>query len=186
MGIVILGFFIIYAAIAGLFIHLLTLGVRNLWFKIPIIVVLAAGSILFLVGDILHGRWWLNHACEAEGGLQIYHKIALGPEYWREDGSPRFIKNTGTARERGDFDSEVLDNRIIKERKTYHYREYPKIKVSRTSMIDQSNGRILGEFTVLFYYGGGLAFMFGEFGGESCPEFRGMYTRLFTEIFVKE
>jgi hypothetical protein len=141
---------------------------------------------LFFVGDILQGRWWLNHACETEGGLHIYHKVELGPEYWREDGSPKYINITGTALERGNFNSEVFENQIVQEIEDYRYEKYPRIRVMATRILDRPNARVLGEVKVFFYDGGRLAYALGEFAGETCPDFLGLYTRLYTDIFVRE
>ncbi|MGD2172087.1 MAG: hypothetical protein PVJ78_07330 [Gammaproteobacteria bacterium] len=78
-----IGFFVGYLVLSGLVIYFLTKYITLIWIKIPIMLVLAAAFLFVFFADILVGRWWLEHACETEGGLHIYHKVALGPEYWR-------------------------------------------------------------------------------------------------------
>ncbi|MGD2172085.1 MAG: hypothetical protein PVJ78_07320 [Gammaproteobacteria bacterium] len=182
----VIGFFAGYVLLVGLALHVLTKNVTRLWIKIPIVTVLAVVFLFVFFADILVGRWRLNHACETEGGLHIYHKVALGPEYWREDGSPKSINISGNHVERGNFNSEIFDNRIIKVREDYVYEKYPRIRVGTTKIIDQANNQILGEVKILFYKGGRFLFLLGDYAGARCPKVRGLYTKLYTDIFFKK
>jgi hypothetical protein len=62
--------------------------------------------LLFLpFADQIIGSYYFDHLCKTEGGLHVYQTVELGPEYYREDGSPRFIDS------KGKFDSSIFEGR---------------------------------------------------------------------------
>ena len=51
--------------------------------------------LLFLLGDEMVGRIYLNYLCATEAGVKIYETVELPSEYWDERGEPTFFDKHG-------------------------------------------------------------------------------------------
>lgn len=114
--------------------------------------------------DQIIGRYYFDHLCETEGGLHVYQTVELGPEFYHEDGSPRFMDSKGR------FDSSIFNGRYeFKKESLDRYVEIVVIEKRIHSIIDTTSGNTLGSFTQFTYRGGWLNNYFSYHrGGIGC------------------
>ena len=108
--------------------------------------------LLFLpFADQIIGRIYFNHLCDTEAGLHVYQTVELGPKFYHEDGSPRFMDS------KGKLDSSVFNGRYeFKKESLDRYVEIVVIEKRIHSIIDTTTGTALGSFTQFTYRGGWL------------------------------
>jgi len=176
--------FVAYAVVAFLVTRYLIKRQKHFVVKVLIGTLSAAIFYLILFGDSLVGTWYLNHLCETEGGTHIYRIVELGPEYWREDGSPKFINKTGTPLERGNFNSKIFDNKYQQKMNDYIQNESLGISIWTVSIVDTSNSEVLGEHKLFRYRGGWVANSMTTMAGDSCKVKQDRYQNLYKKIFV--
>ena len=121
--------------------------------------------------DVILGRAYFNYLCHKDGGIHIYQTVELGPEYWNEDGSPKFYT---TGFKKGNFDEGFFDGRYKqsnKEDKSFKRR----VNVSRhlIQMVDASTGHVLGEMVSYLYSNGWVMETWQPFStpGLRCPRY---------------
>lgn len=153
------------------------------YFSIKVLIGLLSTTVFYLIlfGDSLVGGWYLDHLCETEGGTHIYQTVELGPEYWREDGSPKYIDI-----KRGNFNSKIFNNKYLKKRNEHTYSDYIGISYSSVSIVDTTNNQILGE-RKLFHYGGGwVVNSMSTMAGDACKFKPGQYQKMYEQIFINK
>lgn len=117
--------------------------------------------------DVILGRAYFNYLCHKDGGIHIYQTVELGPEYWNEDGSPKFYT------EKGDFDESFFDGRYeyITTKTDRNFRIILSVSRDLTQMIDTNTGNILGERVSYLYGNGWVMETWQPFStsGQRCP-----------------
>ncbi len=114
--------------------------------------------------DVILGRAVFYGLCASQGGVHVYQTVELGPEYWNEDGSPRFVTKDGR------FNSTVFNGKykfeIIDKRYSENMMNTGQI-IEKIS--DVSTGKPLGERVIIDYHGGWVAKYTGFFvRGSRC------------------
>lgn len=98
--------------------------------------------------DVILGRAYFSYLCHKDGGVHIYQTVELGPEYWNEDGSPKFYT------EKGAFDSTFFDGRYIFQMSDTRYTG-PFRTIQYTDQIfDIKTESLLGEWVQYGTLGG--------------------------------
>ena len=131
--------------------------------------------------DEIVGRIYFKHLCKTEAGLHVYKTVELGPEYYHEDGSPKFMDSKGR------FDSTVFDGRyVFKTFSIENYAKFVRIKKRRYLVIDSVAGTILGAHINFFYFGGWLVNSLGaHVRGIHCGSVNGgFYEGIIRHILV--
>lgn len=131
-----------------------------------------------LFGDEIAGRMYLNHLCETEAGVRIYHTVELPAEYWDENGKPKFYNNIN-----GNFTLDGYDIEYIAgiRSKAFH------IDNAGYKRLDYKSRDVLGEVTDYRYWGGWLRREFSvQNTAVGCENRRDLSNRLVNGIFKKE
>lgn len=138
--------------------------------------------VLILFGDSITGRIYLNYLCETEGGAHIYQTVELGPEYWNEDGSKKFIYPKGH-KKYGGFNG-VLEGRYDSSTEAHEY-FFNVVKKIR-NINDTETGEIMAEYNKFYFHNGWVVNSVGyPFQGLSCPETQEIYMHLLNSVFAK-
>ena len=130
--------------------------------------------------DVILGRAVFYTLCATQGGVHVYQTVELGPEYWNEDGSPKFIM------ENGELDENIFGGRY--ESKRVSDRNFSKLlnigRFERT-IIDRKTGGKLGTLTRIMYFGGWFLNHTGfVVGANDCPSEYGIYPKLLKMVFI--
>jgi len=115
--------------------------------------------------DVILGRAYFYYLCNKDGGVHIYQTVELEPEYWNEDGSPRFYT------ERGAFDSSVFGGRYVISNSDDRYtKKVFDITKDVDEVIDVVSGKKIGEWVMYVNRGGWLMNLYNPFGqtGDRC------------------
>jgi hypothetical protein len=143
---------------------------------------LAFAVFLFLpFADQIIGRYYFDHLCETEGGLHVYQTVELGPKFYHEDGSPRFMDSKGR------FDGSIFNGRYEFRRQTKNYHSnIVLIESDIQSIIDTHTGKLLATFNRFIYRGGWLNEYFSYHrGGIGCRSYEGGYYNGFIRHVLK-
>ena len=133
--------------------------------------------ILIPTWDEIAGRAYFRHLCESNGGIRIYERVKLGPEY-------RGIR----------FPDLPTEYERMKLASLYPYaleskEDLPgpaRILYVRRMILDEQTGAVLGSLTNYFYGGGWLdnAVSLHGTGGGSCDRSEQDFRLLLERIFV--
>jgi hypothetical protein len=149
------------------------------------------GGIFFLIlfGDSLVGHMYLNYLCTTHGGPHVYQIVELGPEYWNEDGSAKFIYPNGTivndkfvgGRFNEMFSNKFRTNRVKHELLRYKIQQYGR-------EVRNSDDQILAIYRSYLYKGGWLINSIGyETTATNCGKRNKNYLRDFYKtIFLNK
>ena len=137
--------------------------------------------------DQIIGRMFLNHLCATASGARVYHTVGLPPEYWDEQGRPKFVKQNG------DLDRKVLGARFSEPAKSEPYLSALGITEYHQQVVDNSNHQVLGEVVDFMFWGGWIVRnLSASTGAVGCREIRNnkvwrdFYPRLFTKSNASE
>jgi hypothetical protein len=133
------------------------------------------------VTDEILGRYYFEHLCEKSGGVRVFKTVTLGPEYYFDDGAPRFINN------KGKFDSAALDGKYEFDGNGENdVGKFVVIDETVYSIRDTTTGDVLGTMTWYFNRGGFLNNKFSPNpGGKSCGVVPGSYYDSFIRHVLK-
>ncbi len=121
--------------------------------------------LVLAVWDEIWGFVHLRHLCATEGGIKVYRTVALGPEYWTEDGSPKFISFQA-----GNFFRPFLDGRYQVKSGGQTLPGWPEIVQDENALVDlQTKDRLAVHIN--FWAGRGwlLHATGGHINRRSCP-----------------
>lgn len=122
--------------------------------KLGVRVAVALVFILIPTGDWIAGRIYFNYLCETEAGVKVYQTIELPPEYWDEDGTPKFYKGANN----NDIPSYAFKrlgmdiNAEWKERQRWF-----QVDQFGTMITSRKSGQRLSEVVGFRYWGGWVA-----------------------------
>lgn len=181
LALILLGMAIGYLVIVIVTVHFLSKWIKKPGWRWVFRLVLFALLLFLPVSDQIIGRYYFDHLCETEGGLHVYETVELGPEYYYEDGSPKFIDD------RGRFDSSVFNGRYeFKIQSIDDYVKFVVIDKDVYLIMETRTDKILGSFTRFIYRGGWLNNAFSiPRGGISCRKFEGGYYEGFIRHILK-
>ena len=128
--------------------------------------------------DVILGRAVFYTLCATQGGVHVYQTVELGPEYWNEDGSPKFIL------ENGELNEKIFKGKYHLKRKTEKHTEY--ISYYDTQLINTETNNIIADRVMIDYLGGWFVRYTGFFvTGSRCPtESYGLYPDLLHKVFI--
>jgi hypothetical protein len=147
-----------------------------------VIGVLTFGLVLSLpVLDEIIGKVQVDKLCREEGGVKVYGKLELGPEFFNGDGTPNFINpGNGNISERIEpYIELVLES----------YQEIPSVaKLSKGRLLIKSrkDGNILLESTDFDINGGRFIPYRPKLFHADCPNSRQRYDKLLKQIIVRK
>ena len=136
--------------------------------------------------DVILGRAVFYTLCATQGGVHVYQTVELGPEYWNEDGSPKFITSDGW------FDDSIFNGKYDFD--SVYERGYIKLlNIGRypDRLVNNETGEVLGEKVSFVYFGGwflnytGLVVLGDRCHGYSVGKEGGYYQDFLIHIFIK-
>lgn len=113
--------------------------------------------IAVLWGDTIAGYIYLNHLCTAQGGSHVYQTVELGPEYWNEDGSAKFIYPKRTiinGKFVGGKFNDMFSKKFTSNSTSNKYLEYGIYKFERE--VRNYENDLIAEYRFYLYKGGWL------------------------------
>ncbi len=115
--------------------------------------------------DVILGRAVFYGLCATQGGVHVYQTVELGPEYWNEDGSPRFF-----SRDLGFDEINILDGYLGSRETDSDYSKALNLSVTKYEIVDVEKDVTMGVYVKYTYFGGWFMNYTGfHVGGESCP-----------------
>ncbi len=131
--------------------------------------------------DVILGRAVFYTLCATQGGVHVYQTVELGPEYWNEDGSPKFILYNG------ELDESIFNGVYKYERVDQSVFDMGSVTKHPDRLIDTRNGDVLAD-RVTFVYRGGWFFRYTGFFVEGEPCGAGvkdiLYPTFFSKVFL--
>ncbi|GEM_PF-1244431 len=110
--------------------------------------------------DTILGHIYLNHLCNTEAGVKVYQTVELPAQYWDEKGKPRFYVNRyghNNLRfifpDKGMIDAPQFEYTWV----TTTYSKFFFIDKDILQIADRKKGQILGQYSLLRYWGGWFA-----------------------------
>ncbi len=109
--------------------------------------------IVFLIPiwDVILGGAYFYSLCKIHGGAAIMQQVELPADHWREDGSPIFLDEKGNK----------VGSKLDESYQTRRHKADPpfgpfRIEKTQHRVIEIESERILGTYTIYFYFGGWL------------------------------
>jgi len=130
--------------------------------------------------DVILGRAVFYGLCATQGGVHVYQTVELGPEYWNEDGRPKFILDNG------ELDENTFSGRYESKRASdRNFSKLLNIGKFERSIMDKKTGDKLGTLTRIMYFGGWFLNYTGfVVGASDCPSEYGIYPKFLKMIFI--
>lgn len=140
---------------------------------------LGIGLLVFLLvffvpfGDEIAGRIYLSHLCSTKARMKVFQTVELPPEYWDEEGRPKYLGPYGFV------DMKLLPNRFEWRNIDEPYLDSViKIEKWRSQLLDKKTQTVLGErITYMRHFGWMNRFSPAPNIGESCRELEGESNR---------
>lgn len=172
-------FVTIYVVVAVLLTWALVRRLKSSQAKWRLAIVMALIFLLIPTGDEIVGRYYFKQLCEKEGGIRVYKAVELGPEYWSEDGLPKFIN------EKGNLDEAVLDHRYsVRRESTNPSKTLFNIRRTTRYLFVKESSAELASHTSFVYFGGWLLNNIGQnVTGSVCHAELGFYQKFLREVF---
>lgn len=142
-----------------------------------------------LLGDEILGRIYINYLCATESAPKIYQTVELGPEFWNQDGSPKFMsppKPIGLGYFRKNTEKILLKEYEIRvERSTTFYGQMKFIS-KKTMITNVETNKDLADYSEFYFFRGWLMNNMGlRVRSTSCPTTKLSYTTLVNDVFKK-
>ncbi|MBI4382796.1 MAG: hypothetical protein HY579_02030 [Nitrospinae bacterium] len=136
-------------------------------------------AILIPIWDVPLIDWKFNQLCKTEAGIHVYEKAVLGPEYWNEDGTLKFLHALDLKKALpGEFE---LASMLEREFDSFSGSSRGRLQVKR-----KKNQKIIGEEIYIWRGRNWLVRWIGGTGpGVVCssPE---TYTRIVEAVFKQK
>ena len=137
--------------------------------------------LLFLLGDEMVGRIYLNYLCATEAGVKIYETVELPSEYWDERGEPTFFDKHGYLQR--DFWLKQLDESGAR---VACYSFFCLFDKEVLPVKERTSRKVLAEVTTFRYWGGWIRKNFSPHNSANSCEFIGdprFSRRLYSQVF---
>jgi len=142
---------------------------------IRIVIGLLVFLLVFFVplGDEVAGKIYLSYLCTTQPRVKVYHTAELSPEYWDEQGRPKYLGSNG-----------FVDMKLLPDRFKWRNVDEPyldsviKIEKWRWELVDKETQTVLGErITYMRHFGWINRFSPASYVGEGCRELEGESNR---------
>ncbi len=150
-----------FLVVCGLYVYLATLAAQFIRRQTGSPLAQYATIAVFVLiptWDIIPGRFYHQHVCETQGGIQLYKTVEVDKAYFLPDG--RLDEKKLLER----FDWQTTMDRDFS--KVFHMTRHQGV------LFDRENGEQLGTATEFWYYGGWLhTTILIEDAADTCPQF---------------
>jgi len=173
----------VYLIVAAIVIWKVIKPVEGKGRKLGTFLVLVFVFYLPLGWDTILGRAYFYYLCETRGGVHVYRHVTLGPEYWNDDGSPKFINS-----ENGELDEAFLGGRYtILRRGEKSHSEIFRVASIVTELLDNSVNDVIADREIIFYGGGWFLNNSGlHVDSLSCfRDLSGLYPSFLSHVFIQ-
>lgn len=105
--------------------------------------------ILIPTWDIVPGKLYLNYLCKNKAGVKVYQTVELPPEYWDEQGQPKFFNEQG-----------YLDHKFLTDKldggggRVERYSSVFAIDKITSPVKEKGSRKVLAEVTTFGFWGG--------------------------------
>ncbi|MCW9024494.1 MAG: hypothetical protein OQK73_07410 [Gammaproteobacteria bacterium] len=134
--------------------------------------------------DVILGRTVFYTLCATQGGIHVYQTVELGPEYWGENGEPRFFY-----RDLGFNEINIVDRYLGRRNTNSNYSKTLNLSITKYEVVDTEKNSTLGLYVKYTYFGGWFMNYTGfHVVGNSCPSSKNLdndLVQLTQSVFVK-
>lgn len=169
---------IVYLILSVLLTWAVARRIGNKQVRTKVIVTMTLVFLLIPTWDEILGRYYFERLCASEGGVKVFRTVELGPKYWNEDGTPKFLKNNGD-----------LDESILGGKYSFSYGRYQRasqlfrITKAQYKVVDNSSGETIATYTLVGYlHGWFLGLMPGPIS-VGCPSGESIFEQLIGKAF---